>query len=175
VTVIGDPSLHRESLFRFFMRRLRDPWVSDDLVQETFTRLLTYQQTRKVGDAGALCHHIARNVVRDHFRANRDDKSEELGEELVCTQPIAEEVVMHRERVAAFEEALGRMPPLRREVFVRRRLKGESLSDIAKILGISEAAAEKHMARALKWLHGEMSRRDRARPAAPILSRGERR
>ncbi|ASG20104.1 RNA polymerase sigma factor [Nitrospirillum viridazoti] len=156
----------RTSLYRFIMRRVGDPWVSEDLVQETFIRLFTYRLKSTVGDSAALCFRIAQNLVRDHFRASRRASTEELGNDLPCEAPRAEEVIMHRQRVAAFQRALDAMPPLRREVFVRRRLKGESLRDIAQTLDISEAAAEKHVVRALEWLHQEMSRSERARPRA---------
>ncbi|MDR3440373.1 sigma-70 family RNA polymerase sigma factor [Telmatospirillum sp.] len=151
------------SLYRFFLRRVGDRDVSGDLAQETFARLFAYQKTRTVANPGALCQHIAGNLLRDHFRAKGRSAEAPLMEDVVCTAPHPDEVVMHRQRIEVFERLVSAMPDMRREVFLRRRLHGESTRQIAADLGLSEAAVEKHMVRAVEWLHREIVRHDRAR------------
>lgn len=77
---------------------------------------------------------------------------------------------MHRERVRAFGQALETMPPLRREVFTRLRLHGETPREISAALNLSEAAVEKHLTRALEQLHREVGRAERPRPASSSAS-----
>ncbi len=48
----------------------------------------------------------------------------ELAEDIICPQPRAEEILDYRQRVDILVRALKVMPPLRREVFLRRRLDG---------------------------------------------------
>lgn len=149
----------RDVLYGFIIRRVRDPFLAEDLVQETLTRLLAYMRANKVGDAAALGFRIAANLVTDHFRAKgANGAAGALDEEIACARPTAEQALMERQRVDAFTRALERMPPLRRDVFIRRRLLGQSHREIARALDLSEAAVEKHVVRALEWLHREVGR-----------------
>jgi len=148
----------REALYGFILRRVRDPFVAEDIVQETLTRLLTYMQSNKVADSLAFSLRIATNLITDHYRMRGTDRAEVLEPDLACSNPNAEQSVIARQRAHAFTRALERMPPLRREVFIRRRLKGQSHREIAEALDLSTAAVEKHVVRALEWLHGELER-----------------
>lgn len=158
-----DLTIHRSSLYQFILKRVRDPWISEDLVQETLARLLAYARGQTVLDTRALGFSIATNLVRDHFRALSRGNVQPLTEDLVSDSPAQEQVSIHHQRVDAFSRALAAMPPLRREVFIRRRLRGESYSEIGATLGLSNAAVEKHVIRALEWLHQEMSKHDQGR------------
>jgi RNA polymerase sigma factor (sigma-70 family) len=158
-----DPTVHRSSLYQFILKRVRDPWISEDLVQETLARLLAYERGQTVLDTRALGFSIATNLVRDHFRERGRGDVQPLTEELVCGSPAQEQVSIHRQRIDAFSRALAAMPPLRREVFIRRRLRGESYSEIGATLGLTNAAVEKHVIRALEWLHQEISKHDEDR------------
>jgi RNA polymerase sigma factor (sigma-70 family) len=157
-----DVTAHRSSLYHFILKRVRDPWVSEDLAQETVTRLLHYSRSQAVGDARALGFQIATNLVRDHFRALRRSETQPLSEDLVSDMPAQEQMSIDRQRVDSFSRALAAMKPLRREVFIRRRLHGQSHAEIAAAMQLSHAAVEKHIVRALQWLHQEMSREDTA-------------
>lgn len=148
----------REALYGFILRRVRDPFVADDLVQETLTRMIAYMQSNKVADSLAFSLRIAANLISDHYRRRGIDQTEALEPEIACHRPSAEQSAMARQRADAFARALGRMPPLRREVFIRRRLKGQSHREIAQALDLSVAAVEKHVVRALEWLHSELGR-----------------
>lgn len=173
-----DITLHRNSLYYFILKRVRDPWISEDLAQETVTRLIQYSRSRSISNAQALGFQIATNLVRDHFRALRRGDTQPLSEELVCDTPAQEQVSIDRQRVDAFNRALRTMPPLRREVFIRRRLHGESYAQIGDALNLSNAAVEKHIIRALHWLHQEVSKHDagpkaHASKAATVQERHE--
>lgn len=165
----ADLTVHRSSLYQFILKRVRDPWISEDLVQETLARLLAYARGQTVLDTRALGFSIATNLVRDHFRALSRSDVHPLTEDLVCDTPEQEQVSIQRQRVDAFSRALAAMPPLRREVFIRRRLQGESYAEIGATLGLSNAAVEKHVIRALEWLHQEISKHDAGR--APLRKR----
>lgn len=158
-----DFAVHRNSLYYFILKRVRDPWLSEDLVQETLARMLQCSRREPVCDPQALGFQIATNLVRDHFRAIKRGDTQPLSEDLVCNTPAQEQVSIDRQRVRAFNRALKAMPPLRREVFIRRRLHGQSYAEIGKALQLSNSAVEKHVVRALKWLHDEVSRHDAGR------------
>lgn len=148
----------RKALYSFLVRRLRDPVATEDLVQETYVKLYDYRRTRPIADVGAFCFAVARNLMHDHLRRRKAAATVELGDELACSAPAADEVIAHRQRVEALKRVISAMPPLRREVFVRRRLDGQSPAAISAEMGLSPAAVEKHLVRALADLHLQMNR-----------------
>ncbi len=150
----------RVALRRFVEGRLRDRNDGEDIVQETYVRLYSYRRTRPVADVGAFCFAVARNLVSDHFRRRQiQPPAAELAEDIVCPQPRAEEILDYRQRVDILVRALRVMPPLRREVFLRRRLDGIPSAVIAADLDLSVAAVDKHCSRALADLRVALERR----------------
>lgn len=153
----ADLRLQWSDLYRYVLKKVRDPAVSEDITQETFTRLFAYQQSRPVDNPPALGVSIALNLVRDHFRRRRGTAI--LDDSLVCSQPKPDEVMMHRQKLAILQQVIDRMPPLRREVFSRRRLQGESIADIAQALDLTPVAVEKHLVRGLSDLESALDKR----------------
>jgi RNA polymerase sigma factor (sigma-70 family) len=150
----------RQALQRFVEGRLRDRHDGEDIVQETYVRLYSYRRTRPVADVGAFCFAVARNLVFDHLRRRQaQPPSAELAEDIACPQPRAEEILDYRQRVEILVRALKVMPPLRREVFLRRQLDGIPTAVIAGDLDLSIAAVEKHCTRALADLRAALERR----------------
>jgi RNA polymerase sigma-70 factor (ECF subfamily) len=161
MTDLASLRTQRRELYQFIVRRTRDPAAAEDLVQETFERLLAYERARTIADRAALGYRIALNLVRDHFRRARRRPAEALDDDIPCEAPAPEQILMHRQKVEVFGKALDAMPPLRRDVFIRRRLHGQSLRQIADELSLSEAAVEKHVVRALEQLHREVAKAER--------------
>jgi RNA polymerase sigma-70 factor (ECF subfamily) len=154
-----EAALH-EALRCFVRRRLDDRDAGEDIVQETYVRLYDYRRTRVVTNAGAFCFKVARNLVHDHFRARHAaPPAAELSEALACERPRADDVFDYRQRVEVLVSALKVMPPLRREIFLRRRLDGIATVVIAGDLQMSAAAIEKHCTRALADLRAALRRR----------------
>lgn len=150
----------RAALHRFVQARLRDFHDGEDIVQETYIRLYDYRRSRSVADVGAFCFAVARNLVFDHFRRLRAaPHPTELAEDIPCAQPRAEEVLDYRQRVDILVRALKVMPPLRREIFLRRRLDGVAVAIIAADLDMTPAAIEKHCVRAVADLRAALERR----------------
>lgn len=150
----------REALRRFVRGRLDDRDAGEDIVQETYVRLYDYRRTRAVSNAGAFCFKVARNLVHDHFRARRTAPPvAELSDALACERPRPDHVLDYRQRVEILVRALKVMPPLRREIFLRRRLDGIAAATIATDLQMSIAAIEKHCTRAVADLRAALQRR----------------
>ncbi|WP_371180937.1 RNA polymerase sigma factor [Xanthomonas sacchari] len=165
---------HRPALHRFLFRRTGDWSLAEDLVQETFLRLVVYAREHVVTDMAALARSIALNLLNDHMRRRQRQRTEPISDDLPSPALGVEEAAMQRERIECFARALQGMPPLRREVFVRCRLRGQSYREIAQALGLSEGAVEKHVSRALRWLQDAVARNDATLPLAgvPAVARG---
>lgn len=156
----------REDAYRLVYRRIGDHAAAEDVVQDSFLRLSGYKGT--IANLGALMRVIATNLIRDRARSHGRRAEDPLPEryEFASDAPSAEEALIHRERVEMVELILQAMPPLRREVFLRRRLRGQSAREVAQALEISPAAVDAHVARAVLALHKAMAEVDRKENAA---------
>ena len=158
--VAGDEAALHALLHRFVLSRLRDRCDIEDLVQETFARFYAYRSRRVVEDRTAFCLAVAGNLIKDRFRRQGvAPVTTEVPDTLVCPQPRIDEILSYRQRVAVLSTAIAAMPPLRREVFLRRRLDGDTIAKVAADLGLSPAAIEKHVTRALADLRHALERR----------------
>ena len=125
---------HREKLFSYLMRLTGDYYLSNDILQESFTRCLEHygSHTRNV----SLLYTIARNSLTDHFRRSRKDyfRDEDL-EDMTNNQ---EHALMIRQE---YRQVLAGMQKLNKDErdILALTLSGElSYSDIASIVGISQ-------------------------------------
>lgn len=122
--------------------------VAEDVAQETVARLVELSGTQQIGSVFALAFRIADNLLVDMHRRERR-LSDEIDAEWQSDAPSLDRVLDSRRAIAVFDRCLRRMPPLRREVLVRRRLKHESCRAIGEALSISAKAVEKHITRGM--------------------------
>ena len=120
----------------------------EDVVQETLSRLVQQSRQQKIVSIYALGFRIASNLLVDHHRRDRRYVAE-VEEEQISEMPLPDRVVAGRQELSALAGAIAAMPPLRREVIVRRRLQEQSCAAIARDLQISLKAVEKHITRGL--------------------------
>ncbi|WP_300573381.1 sigma-70 family RNA polymerase sigma factor [Phenylobacterium sp.] len=139
----------REVVRRFARRRLGRADLADDIAQETLLRMVDYGRANTIDNVYALALAIAGNLVSEHLRRERRRGEDELTEDLASAQPWPDQVVEGRQAVRALAAALERMPPLRREIIIRRRVRQQSCAAIAREMGLSPKAVEKHVTRGM--------------------------
>lgn len=138
------------------MRRVRDRFEIDDMVQQVFERLLKRGDVTGMERLAGYVFQTASSVLNDHLRRRRSrhadahDEFDERSHGDVDFSP--EHVLLERERLARATAILLELPERTRVIFVLRRLEGMKYLDIAARLGISVSAAEKHMERAVARL-----------------------
>jgi len=138
----------RSALVRYVRGRTGRSDLAEDVAQETLARLVALQAQDRIGSVFALGFRIADNLVVDvHRRELR--LSGQVDDGMECTAPSLDRVVHGRQAVEILRRALQDMPPLRREVILRRRLRRQSCATIAGELGLSSKAVEKHITRGL--------------------------
>ncbi|MBB3342415.1 RNA polymerase sigma factor [Luteimonas sp. RC10] len=151
---------YRPALLRYFSRHLSSAEDAEDLTQDTLARLSQQPGHRLAGLANveAFLMRIASNLLRDRFRRDRSHRaSDHVPIEAVAAawqseEPSCECVYADKARLQQFLQALDALPPRCREVFLLQRYDGLTYSAVAKRLGISVSAVEKHMMRALMHL-----------------------
>ena len=150
----------RQSLARYFSRRLRDRSEIEDLVQEVFARVVARDSSAPIGHLGKYLHQTAASVLADYARrrsSRRSDAHVEFNPDLHGeTDFDPERIVSGREDIAVATAALLSLPERTRTIFVLRRLEGVPSRQVAEQLGVSVSAVEKHMVRAVRHLSTAM-------------------
>jgi RNA polymerase sigma factor (sigma-70 family) len=151
-------SLYREerlSLLRFLSRWTRHD-KAEDIIQQVFSRMAgrSGNDVAPIQAPGAYLRQAARNVLRDEARAaeRRCAHQHVPIEDLPLSggDPVA--ALEARDRLVRIEEAVLRLKPLTREIFLACRLDGYSYAEIAERTGLSARGVEKQMSRAIKQL-----------------------
>ena len=126
----------------------------DDVMQETYLRAYAAKRGQKLTHATAYLYRVARNLS---FKARARQQSpvmqlvEDFAAEGIIDHVVPPPEQLHQKRrLAVFEEAVSRLPPQCRQVFVLRQVDGLTHREISRRLGISTSTVEKHLAKGLK-------------------------
>lgn len=150
----------RLPLLQYFQRRIRDPHEAEDLVQETFVRLIKRGNIAALEGVRSYLFETASSVVVDHARRQRarlGDRHQAFDAALHGGADFsAEHVLIGQETQNRAVRALRELPARTRAVFVLRRMEGLRYQQIAGRLGVSLSLVEKEMARAVAHLAQRM-------------------
>ena len=132
-----------ESALRSYLQaqfpRLRDV---DDIVQDTYARLVRAWGTGKIVEARPYLFAIARNAALDQYRRSQIIPIDPIVEmdrlSVVEDRPGVAEHVSHDQELALLTDAIRALPARCRQVLTLRKLHGLSHRAIADQLGISE-------------------------------------
>ena len=139
---------------------MRDDDVQD-VAQESIARLLRYRDQEPPEAWTALLYRIAINVVRDRARRDRHaplGEASAVESDAIATDASPEQHASDLEALARVRDAILRLPPRCRAVYLMHRVEGQSYPEIARRCGISTKAVEKHMSRALRELRDARER-----------------
>ena len=154
----------RRWLAAYFQRRAGNSSDVDDLVQDVFARIVARNSNEPIGNLHAYVLRVAANVLADRARrrsSRHADEHVEFDADLHGDVEIdPERVLSGKEELHAATSALLSLPERTRTVFVLRRLEGWRFAEIARHLGISVSAVEKHMLKAVRHVSAEMEQRD---------------
>ena len=133
-------------------RKLRNPVVAEDVVQEAWLRFASLGDDR-IGNPRAYLYRLVRNLVIDQQRCERTrlGASAQPSDHIDVVDETAdtERQLMARQRLALLTKAVSELPPRCRDCFVLRRFDDLDPDEIAKRMNISRNMVEKHLRQAL--------------------------
>jgi len=153
--------LKHEPALRAWLGRRRIAGLEvDDVVQETYARLIALESVDGIGNVKNYMFQTAYSVLVSHVRRARIVAFETVTdlEQLGSTRDVSpEDQVIDRDELNRLARAIAGLPGKVRDVFVLRRVNGLSQRDVARELGLSESTVEKHMSRSLYLLMNMIS------------------
>jgi len=144
--------VHERALRGYLSRFFRNVADIEDVVQETYARLLNLNDSDSVAVRNwhAFLFASARNLALDRIRKARvvslDTLAEMGGADVLDQTPSADEALNARQELALLLETIASLPDRCREVLTLRKLYGMSQREIARRLAITESTVEKHVA-----------------------------
>ena len=143
---------HSPGLVRQLTRATGCREAARDLMQETFARLVRISPAgqARIDHPEAFLRRISVNLLRDWGRskASANRACATIG---VAGEPLHDQVAAleSRETLRRLEQAMARLKPKTRDIFLAHRLEGLSYAEIAGRTGLSIKGVEKQMSKAI--------------------------
>jgi RNA polymerase sigma factor (sigma-70 family) len=149
-------------LMSFFLRRIRDRSLAEDLTQEVLLRIIRASDLDLIDNAESYVFTAAANLLKDYRRRtlrnptlNSRPLEEALADEIhthLVEDRSPERVLLGEATLAEVLQALDELGELTRNVFILFRLENMKQKDIAALYGIGQSTVEKHVMKAVLHL-----------------------
>ena len=167
-----------EAELRGMLRRVcASPAEVDDVIQETYYKVLQMASMDHVREPRGFLVRISKNIVIDRMRRDAIVSIEAVANlealEIADSAPSPERVAMARAELRWVIGLIANLPDRCKEVFRARRIYGLSQNETAETLGISEGIVEKETMRGMSLISDMIARvgvQDDARARANIQS-----
>lgn len=157
---------HRKSVFNFILRYVGDKETAEDLLQETFMRVIkgadAYKRQAKFT---TWLYTIARNLCVDQTRRRKhrkhasldapmaaDDDSGTLLDVIPSGEMASDRKSVNKQLYQRLQGAIGALSEEQREVFLMREFLDMPFKQIADVVGVPENTVKSRMRYALEKL-----------------------
>ena len=147
---------HYERVRKFIFALVKDEWVADDLIQETFIKVQkNLIQLKEESKLSSWIFRIAYNLCQDHFRKmSQSSKSDRVLTEKkeILAEPLFQKELEQHQMGECVQEKVRLLPESYQTVLVLFDLMEFSHQEIAEILDISVENVKVRLHRARKKL-----------------------
>jgi RNA polymerase sigma-70 factor (ECF subfamily) len=124
---------HRQGLYLYFMNRLRNTALAEDLTQDSMVKAWRYYPPKNQDSIRAWFYTIAKNVLRDHFRHKQVvDKHQDFLKDGLRGKDAGID-----EKVLQVQECMNCLDPESREILTLREMEGFKVEEIMQHLDLS--------------------------------------
>jgi RNA polymerase sigma-70 factor, ECF subfamily len=159
---------YHDRIRRLILAKVKNRWVADDLIQETFLRVLqNLPQVRDQEKLAAWIFKIAANLCQDHFRSSQRNLipfAEDVSGEMAGEVSLEKQIEQY-ELSLWVQERLRLLPEPSRQVIFRCDIRQESYQEAADLLGISLENVKVRLHRARKQLKALLAENSQPKPA----------
>lgn len=165
-------SRHQKPLFNFALRHLRSPSLAEDVVQDSFVRVVqSANEFKHEARFSTWLYTIARNLCIDQLRKgalrrhpsldesrpSQEGEGPTLGEQMPDSRASVERHATSTELRSKISDAVEELPEEQREVFLMREVAHLPFKEIAEITGVPENTVKSRMRYALERLQQALS------------------
>lgn len=159
---------HRDALLRFLAARCGDPTLAEDLLHDLWMRIGTLS-TGPIANSRAYLFRMANNMVLDAARGRRRAMARDrawIEQDGAAGVPVAErpdpsaaadEVIAATQEAELLHRAIADLPPGAARALRLHRFAGLKQAEVAREMGVSVSAVEKHLATAMKHLRSRLA------------------
>ncbi|WP_295568791.1 RNA polymerase sigma factor [uncultured Stenotrophomonas sp.] len=144
---------HYRPLHAHVRRKLPQRRDADDVVQETWLRVVKVAASGLLSNGRAYLYRVAHNLIADHYRQRQRRREEALEDAqlhaIADPAPLPEQRLLDAEQLRHLDAIIAALPPRSRQVFLLARVEQMALAEIGRQLGISRQTAHGHLLRAL--------------------------
>ncbi|MDE2563629.1 MAG: RNA polymerase sigma factor [Sphingomonadales bacterium] len=159
---------NRDALLRFLAARCGDSAMAEDLLHDLWIRIGALS-TGPIANTRAYLFRMANNLVLDAARGRRramardrawieqDGTSGVPVEARPDPAPAADEAIAAAQEAELLHRAIADLPPGAARALHLYRFAGLKQAEVAREMGVSVSAVEKHLATAMKHLRGRLA------------------
>ncbi|HID38099.1 MAG TPA: sigma-70 family RNA polymerase sigma factor [Calditrichaeota bacterium] len=163
-------NLYKDAVFNVVYRMVRDRYKAEDLMQEAFIK--AFNSITSFNEEYAFStwlFKIATNNCIDYFRKRKLQtysmdqtiryKDDEIQQEYADNEPIADSMIIAREKSKIIRHAIEQLPEKYRTAIVLRHQEEKSYEEIAEILDIALGTVKARIFRARELLKKILSKK----------------
>jgi len=164
-----------EGELRGYIRRLtRDAAAAEDLLHDTFARIIAADSWREIDSPAGFAIRTARNVVYDALRRQKVVAIEFVADVgafgLADDAADPEQTLVARDELKRLRAIVEALPTQQRRVFTLRKVYALAPAEIAERLGLSVSTVEKHLVKAVRACAEALAREDETQQPRPKRS-----
>lgn len=147
---------HYERVKKFIFALVKDEWVADDLIQETFIKVQkNLGQLREESKISSWIFRIAYNLCQDHFRKMCQSPQSDhvlVEKREILAKPLFQKELEQHQMGECIQDKIRLLPESHQTVLILYNLMEFSHQEIAEIADISVANVKVRLHRARKKL-----------------------
>lgn len=136
----------RSAVFAYILKRTGSVEDSEDLMQETFTRLLEYRTVLTGHTLDRFIYRTAHNLVVDWYRRHAlSEKAQEYFASRQKSADTTEEDIRLKEMMRTEQVCVRKMGRRKGEIYLMYIHRGKTSGEISEMLGLSRRTVENHI------------------------------
>lgn len=161
--LIAEAQAMKPMLFSIIDQVTRRKAVRGEILQEVYERILSLPAAQeRISNSRAWIIRSAKNAAIDWKRHKTNQEITGLDDDLEEYQPLVElgpeEIAVRNEMIERIARAVKRLPLMRRQVFVMRKVYGYRQTAIAAHFGITVNTVDQHLQHAVRDLAKHLNR-----------------
>ncbi len=148
---------YKRNLFSFFYGNLGNKAMAEDLVQNTFIRVIKYNKNYSgKGSFKSWLFQIARNQMIDEIKKMKKHNSQDIdeGANVISDYSSADDSILKSERMQQLRVALSKLSEEKRNILTLVKIENKKFREVAEIMNMNESTVKSKVFRAIKELQG---------------------